>query len=59
MREYCLVTEAGTVINMSMKYDGLPPLLTAYEELKGWSWVPVEKVPYRKLREYKYWNEML
>ena len=57
MREYCLVNETGTVLNMSMRHDDTPPELNDYEYQRGYKWVPVVQVPYHRLTEYRYWNE--
>jgi hypothetical protein len=57
MMEWCLVTKAGTVINMCMKYDGTAPELNDYQKNNGWVWVPVESVSPFNLRQYRYWNE--
>jgi hypothetical protein len=57
MREWCLVSTLGTVVNMATTYTASPPALTEYQEEKGWKWVPVAQVNQSKLREYRYWNE--
>jgi hypothetical protein len=57
MREYCLVDSAGNVINISMKYDGKPPVLNDYQIGMGYSWVPLSKVSMMKLSAYRYWSE--
>jgi hypothetical protein len=57
MREYCLVTKAGTVINMCMSYKPEAPTPNDYQIENGWRWVPVSQVPESKLTAYRYWSE--
>lgn len=57
MREYCLVTQSGLVINMCMNYRPEPPALSEYAAERGHTWVPVEKVPQDALQKYRYWSE--
>ena len=57
MREWCLISKIGTVVNMSTKYNSTPPELTEYQREQGWRWVPVSQVDPSKLRQYRYWNE--
>lgn len=55
MREYCLVTAAGAVVNMCLTPVDNPPLVTEYQQSRGYEWVPLEKVPKSKLHEYYHW----
>jgi len=57
MREYCLVSRSGAVVNMCMMYKPGEPTLTDYMKNQGLKWVPVEKVPHSVLVKYHYWNE--
>lgn len=57
MREYCLVSRSGAVVNMCKTYKPEGPLLDEYMERQGLKWVPVEKVPHSVLVKYHYWNE--
>lgn len=57
MREYCLVTTNGDVVNMSMSYKPTAPEVTDFQRERGYKWVPVSKVPVSKLQQYQYWNE--
>lgn len=54
MREWCLVTESGSVVNMALtaRVDG-----PAGPVENGLAWVPIELVPDFRLTSYRYWNE--
>lgn len=56
MREFCLLSKTGTVINMALT-SGKPPALTEHQVESGWRWEPVENVSQFALRQYHYWNE--
>lgn len=57
MREYCLISKGGTVLNMAMSYKSEPPVLTEYQIERGYEWVPVDKVSTFALRQYEFWNK--
>lgn len=57
MREYCLLTSTGAVVNMCMSYRPEPPELTDFQFSRGYKWVPVSEVPDSRLKEYQYWDE--
>ena len=57
MREYCLVSKSGTVINMCLTGNPEGPALDEYQIERGYTWVPVEKVSDFNLRQYRYWTE--
>lgn len=57
MREYCLLTPAGAVVNMSMCYGDRQPYLSEEQIEKGYRWEPVGRVSQTALQKYQYWNE--
>lgn len=57
MREYCLVSKIGTVLNMCMTAKPEGPYLSDEQKERGSTWIPVEKVSSNALRTYQYWNE--
>lgn len=57
MREYCLITKSGHVVNMSQSYKPEPPTLTEYQIEKGYKWVPRSEVSMAALTSYRFWSE--
>lgn len=57
MREFCLVTQSGAVVNMCMNYTGVVPDVTEFQKSRGYQWVPVEKVPQQRINEYQFYSE--
>lgn len=57
MREYCLMSKGGIVVNMAMTHNPTGPTLTEWQKEQGMHWLPIQKVNKAALTAYRYWNE--
>lgn len=54
--EYALLNSHGDVVNISYK-RGEPPVVTGFQEDRGYRWVPLSTVPEGALQRYNFWSE--